>query len=198
MHLPPLQCSLTAAGFNLARLLQWALASAVVCSWLIAGWYWRDSQNLEEQAARLESSAERIQEVNRKFAAESLRQGFDLSPARTKTLAQEISFSRQVAAQHAFSWTEFLSALEETVPPRVSVNSISVAPKTAMISLSGLALSLVDVTAFVNALDAHPAFLNVVLSQHRVHQKEKDQTSHAPPRPVVEFMLTVTYRPPTG
>lgn len=198
MHVPTLQCSLAAPGFDLARALQWALAAVVVCSFLIAGWYWRDSQDLDEQAARLEASAGRIQEASRRFTAESLREGFDLSPRRTRTLAQEISFSRQVAEQHAFSWTQFLSALEETVPPRVSVNSISVTPKTAMVSLSGSALSLVDVTAFVNALDGHPAFLNANLSQHRVQEKEKDRTTHAPTRPVVEFTLTVTYRHPAG
>lgn len=195
-HVPRLHRSLATPGFDVVRLGQWSLAAVVVGSILFAGWLWWDSQALEERAARYEASAGRIQETNRKFTAESLREGFDLSETRTKTLAQEVKFSKQVAEQHTFSWTRFLSALEETVPPRVSINSVSLAPQTAVISLSGSALSLVDVTAFVSALDGHPAFRNVALSQHRVQEPGKDRKSVAASRPIVEFVLSVTYRPP--
>lgn len=196
MHLPTLHRSLAAQGFAVVRLVQWALAAVVTGAIAVTGWLWLDSHTLEEQAVQYETAAARIQEANRQFAQESFRAGFDLSETRRKTLAQEVSFSKRVAEQHAFSWTQFLSALEETVPARVSINSVALAPKEAVISLNGSALSLADVTAFVNALENHQAFRNVVLSQHRIKESVKDGEHHAPSRPTVEFTLTVTYRPP--
>jgi Tfp pilus assembly protein PilN len=155
MHLPMLHRSLAAHGFAVMHLAQWTLGAVVAGSIVVTGWLWWDSRALNEQAAQYEGAAARIQEANRQFAQESARAGFDLSETRRKTLAQEVSFSRRVAEQHAFSWTQFLSALEETVPPRVSLNSVALAPKEAVISLNGSALALADVTAFVNALENH-------------------------------------------
>jgi len=195
MHLPKLHHSLAAPGLAVVRLVQWGLATVVVSSIAVTGWLWWDSRAVEEHAVRYEMAAARMQDANRMFAQASLRAGFDLSESRRKMLAQEISFSKRVAEQHAFSWTHMLSALEETVPPRVSINSVVLAPKEAVISLSGSALALADVTAFVNALENHRAFRNVVLSQHRIKESVKDGESHTPSRPTVEFMLTVTYRP---
>ncbi len=195
MHLPTLHRSLAAHGFAVVRAAQWALTAVIVGSILMTGWLWRESQGLNEQAVQYATGAARIQETNRQFAQASLRAGFDLSDSRRKTLAQEVSFSTRVAEQHAFSWTQFLSALEETVPPHVSINAVTLAPKEAVISLNGSALALADITAFVNALENHRAFRNVILSQHRVQEPSKDRESHGPSRPTVEFTLTVTYKP---
>jgi type IV pilus assembly PilN-like protein len=198
MHLPMLHRSLAAQGFALVRLVQWSLAAVVTGSVVVAGWLWWDSRALDEQAVQYEAAATRIQEANRQFAQESLQAGFDLSETRRRALAQEVSFSKRVAEQHAFSWTQFLSALEETVPARVSLNSVALAPKEAVISLNGSALALADVTAFVNALENHRAFRNVVLAQHRVQERAKDGDHQTRSRPTIEFTLTVTYRPPAA
>jgi len=198
VHVPRLHRSLAAPGFAVVRLVQWAMAAVVAGSVLVAAWLWWDSRALEERAERYEASAGRIQDANRKFLVESLREGFDLSEARTKTLAQEITFSKQVAEQDTFSWTQLLSALEETVPPHVSINSVGLAPKSALISLSGSALSLADITAFVATLESHRSFRNVVLSQYRVQEPGKERKSPVPSRPFVEFTLSVSYRSPAG
>jgi Tfp pilus assembly protein PilN len=197
VHLPMLHRSLAAQGFAAVRLVQWALAAVVTGSIVSAGWFWWDSRVLDEQAVQYETAAARMQEANRQFAQESLRAGFDLSETRRKALAQEVSFSKRVAEQRAFSWTQFLSALEETVPLRVSLNSVALAPKEAVISLNGSALTLADVTAFVNALESHRAFRNVVLSQYRVQESSKNREHQPPSRPTVAFTLTVTYKPAT-
>lgn len=198
MHLPTLHRSLAAHGFAVVRLAQWALAAVVIGAIAVTGWLWWDSHTLEEQAVQYETAAVRIQEANRQFVQESLRAGFDLSETRLKTLNREVVFARHVTEQRAFSWTQFLSALEEAVPPRISINSVALAPKEAVISLNGSALALADVTAFVNALENHRAFRDVVLSQHRVKESVKDGEHHVPSRPTVEFTLTVTYRPPVS
>jgi Tfp pilus assembly protein PilN len=195
MRLPHLHRSLAAPGHATACLAQWALAAIVAGAILVTGWLWWDSQALEERAARYESSAGRIQEANRQFAQESLRAGFDLSDTRLKTLSREIVFARHVTEQRAFSWTQFLGALEEAVPPRISINSVALSPKEAVISLNGSALTLSDVTTFVNALENHRAFRNVVLSQHRIKEPVKDGEQHMPSRQTVEFTLTVMYKP---
>jgi Tfp pilus assembly protein PilN len=197
VHVPTLHRSLAAHGLAVVRLVQWSLAAVVTGSVVVTGWMWWDSRMLEEQAVEYETVAVRIQEANRQFAQESLRAGFDLSETRRKTLAQEVSFARRVAEQHAFSWTQFLSALEETVPAHVSLNSVALVPKEAVISLNGSARTLADVTAFVNALESHRAFRNVVLSQHRVQEPSRGREQHVLSRPTIEFTLTVTYRPAT-
>jgi Tfp pilus assembly protein PilN len=197
MRLPTLHRSLAAPGFVVVGAVQWVLATVVTGSLGVAGWLWWDSQALDEHAAQYETAAARIQEANQKFAQESLRAGFDLSESRRKTLAQEVSFARRVAEQHAFSWTQFLSALEETVPAHVSLNSVALVPKEAVISLNGSALALADVTAFVNALENHRAFRNVVLSQHRIQDSFRVGEHRAPFRQTIGFTLTVTYRPTT-
>lgn len=197
VHVPTLHRSFAAHGLAVVRLIQWSLAAVVTGSVVVTGWMWWDSRMLEEQAVQYETVAVRIQEANRQFVQESLRAGFDLSETRRKALAQEVSFARRVAEQHAFSWTQFLNALEETVPAHVSLNSVTLAPKEAVISLNGSARMFADVMAFVNALENHRAFRNVVLSQHRVQEPSKDKEQQARSRPTIEFTLTVTYRPAT-
>ena len=198
MHLPILHRSLAAPELAVVGLVQWSLTAVVTGSVVATGWLWWDSRALHEQAAQYETAAVRIQEANRKFAQESFQAGFDLSEARRKMLAQEIGFSRRVAEQHAFSWTQFLSALEETVPPHVTLNSVALAHKESVISLNGAALALVDVTTFVNALESHRAFRNVVLSQYRVQEPSTGRERQASSRQTIEFTLTVTYRPPVS
>jgi Tfp pilus assembly protein PilN len=124
-----------------------------------------------------------------------LQAGFDLSEARQQALPREVGFAKQLADQRAFSWTRMLSDLEEAVPPSVSLGSVALTPRESIVTLNGSALTLKDVTAFVNALENHRAFRDVVLSQHRVKESTKEEGHHYRQRPAVEFTLTVTYRP---
>ena len=58
--------------------------------------------------------------------------------------------------------------LEEAVPPRVSISSVTLNFKESTILLNGAVRTLPDLAAIVNSLESHSKFRKVVLSQHRV------------------------------
>src|SRR5205823_723341 len=70
------------------------------------------------------------------------------------------------------SWTRLLTDLEESVPPRISIESISVDTRESEIALDGSAMSLRDLTAFIISLEDHPAFMGAVLVRHRVLESD--------------------------
>jgi hypothetical protein len=198
LSLPTLHLSLTATGFSLLRAVQWALTFVIAVSATVALWFWWESRTIGELAAQRERATERAQETNRQFAQQASQAGRDLSEVRAKELGQQVAFVNRLTEQRAFSWTRFLSDLEEAVPPHISISSVALDFKETVITLNGTALTLKDLTAMVNKLDNHPAFRNVILSQHRFVEPAGRAESKAPgkdePR-TVEFTMTVTYRP---
>jgi len=195
MRLPILQLKLTAHGLPVVRAVQWSLVFVIAASAAVGGWLWWDSLVLDEQAAVYEAAARRVQNATGKFAQDSLQAGFDLSEGRLKVMNQEVIFSDQLLKQRAFSWTRFLSDLEDAVPPRISIASVTLGGADAAIALSGSALTLKDVTALVNSLERHPSFRNVVLSQHRVQEPAGTEEERKKMRPTIGFTLTAGYRP---
>jgi Tfp pilus assembly protein PilN len=110
-------------------------------------------------------------------------EGVDLSDTAMGRLTAQVVFANDLIAKRAFSWTRFLSDLEATVPPRVSINSIRLDFKDAVIAIGGSALSLKDLTTFIISLEDHRAFKDATLLHHRVQDND-----------VVEFSLTVRYQ----
>ncbi|MDA2910601.1 PilN domain-containing protein [Nitrospiraceae bacterium AH_259_D15_M11_P09] len=200
MKPPRLHLALTAHGFGVLRAAQWAMAVVILGSLLSAGWLWQDSRDLEEQAIRYERAAERLHDRNRQFATYARQEGFDVSEQRNQALAREVAFANTLIEKRGFSWTRFLGDLEETVRPQVSIASVKLDFQGSTITLAGSALTLKDLTAFVNTLENHVSFQNVVLSQHQVRQDEKQgsrRTAGSKNRPsrFVEFQMKVSYRP---
>jgi len=193
--LPRLSVSLAGRGFELLRAAQWAMALVIVGSLGSAAWMWWDSRAIVEAAAKYEQAAERVRETSRQFLAQASRAGLDLSDRRIKALNREVDFANQLLEKRAFSWTRFLSQLEDAVPPHVSISSVLLSFKDSTITLNGTALTLKDVTALVNNLENHPAFHDVVLSQHRFKESGDGKISGQDPSGMVEFTLTVMYRP---
>ena len=198
LSLPILQLSLTATGFSLLRALQWSLTFVIAASATVALWFWWDSRVIAELAAQREHATERAQETNRQFVQQASQAGMDLSDARANELGHQVAFVNRLTEQRAFSWTRFLSDLEEAVPPHISISSVALDFKEIVITLNGTALTLKDLTTLVNKLENHPAFRNVVLSQHRFQEQAGRGESNAPGKDearTVEFTMTVTYRP---
>src|SRR5438445_8520330 len=110
-------------------------------------------------------------------------EGVGLCDAARARLTAQVAFTNDLIAKRAFSWTRFLSDLEETVPPRVSINSIRLDFKDAVIAIGGSALSLKDLTTFIVSLEDHRAFKDANLLQHRVRDND-----------IVDFSLTVRYQ----
>lgn len=188
---PSLNLSLAPQELWLFRAAQWLMGLLIIGSVLLAGWSWWDSRSLAEEVAQYELAAARTQEANRQFLEDAARAGVNLSDERLKALPREVAFTNQLLEHRAFSWTRFLNDLEESVPPSVSVGSVTVNFKDSLIALNGTARSLKDLTALVNSLEGHASFRNVVLSQHSFRESEgpRDGTG------MLEFTLTVTYRP---
>lgn len=196
--LPTLHLSLTATGFSLLRALQWSLTFVIAGSVTVALWFWWDSRVIAELAAQREHATERAQETNRQFVQQASQAGMNLSETRATELGHQVAFVNRLTEQRALSWTRFLSDLEEAVPPYISISSVALDFKETVITLNGTALTLKDLTTLVNKLDNHPAFQNVILSQHRFLEPGARGESTSPGKDetrTVEFTMTVTYRP---
>jgi len=185
---------LRSKGFGVLHTAQWLMSLVVLVVIAYAGWLWWEGRLLEMAAQPYEASTHRAMEASGTYVKQARQAGYDLSEERLKGLEQEVAFTNQMVAKHAFSWTRFLTDLEEAVPPHISIGSVglSLKDKVYTIQLSGAASSLRDLTKFVNSLEAHPAFQQVVLSHH---QKRPQEALQKVAPNAVEFSLTVTYRP---
>ena len=199
--LPRLHLPLTASGFGVLRAAQVVMSLVILGVSTAAVWFWVESQMLNRAATPYEDSTQRILEVTGTYVKEAKQAGYDVSDERLKGLEQEVSFTNQMLAKRAFSWTRFLTDLEEAVPPNVSIGSVALSFKDGVstIALTGSALGLRDLTTLVNGLESHPTFRQVVLSHHQTQgsPESADGPSRDKDGPrAVEFSLTVTYRPP--
>jgi Tfp pilus assembly protein PilN len=117
--------------------------------------------------------------------AEAQQEGIDLSGPSLQQLPAEVSLANQLLTKRNFSWTQFLSALETAIPQHVSIKSIRLDPGNAVVHMTGLAVTVEDVTALTVTLQDHAVFRDPVLGQHRMG-----------PDGLVEFDLTLRYRQP--
>ncbi len=161
-----------------------ALALIAVALIGLIAWDFQQARAIEEQAAAVEQSLARVREQDSRLLLQAQAEGFDLSDAALQRLPREVAFANHVIAKRVFSWTRFLTDLEEAVPPRIAINSIRLDSKESVITLAGLALTLKDLTALIISLEDHRAFQDAVLGQHRVLESD-----------TVEFTLTVRYHP---
>jgi len=199
--LPSLHLPLTANGFGVLRAAQVVMSLVIVGAITAAVWFWMESQMLNRAAAPYEASTQRIIEITGTYVKEAKQAGYDVSDERLKGLEQEVAFTNQMLAKRAFSWTRFLTDLEEAVPPRVSIASVALNFKEGVstITLTGSARGLRDLTALVGGLESHAAFRQVVLSHHQTQGPPgmaDGQSQEKNGLRAVEFSLTVMYRPP--
>jgi Tfp pilus assembly protein PilN len=141
---------------------------------------WLAFQDLQELQSRLDQAREQDQQLIKEAQA----QGFDLSEAALRQLPSEVALANQLLAKRNFSWTHFLSGLEEVIPPRVSIKGVRLDPASAVIHMTGAAATVEDVTALTLKLQSHPVFHDPVLGQHHLGNDG-----------LVEFDLKLKYRP---
>jgi hypothetical protein len=148
----------------------------------LIAWDFQQAKALETQVAAVENALARVRDQDSRLQLQAKTEGLDVSDAAFQRLPVEVAFANQVIAKRIFSWTRFLSDLEEAVPVRVAIHSIRLDVKGSMIALNGSALTLQDLTALIIGLEDHRAFRDAVLGRHHV----KDNG-------LVEFTLTVRY-----
>ena len=163
-----------------------ACAALGLVSLLLVGliaWNVQEARAIRAQATEVERALARVQEQDRQVQLRAQLEGVDLSDPAMGRLTAQVVFANDLITKRAFSWTLFLSDLEETVPARVSINSLRLDFKNAVIAIGGSALSLKDLTTFIISLEDHRAFKDATLLQHQVHDNDS-----------VEFSLTVRYQ----
>jgi hypothetical protein len=159
---------------NLSRRYRWYIGparvlivaiSAVLC--LVMLWDLRQAWNIGQDNEAMTATLARVREQDRELLAKVSRQGMDLSDSAIQMLPKEVAFANQLIAKRGFSWTRFLSELEQSIPPRIAVNSIRLDPASSVVHLTGSALTLEDVTALTVTFQDHARFKDPVLGQHR-------------------------------
>lgn len=165
------------------------LVLMVVCGVLgvMMGWDIVQTIWTYQEARAIQGRLERVREQDQQLLAEAKQQQIDLSESSLQGLPAEVALANQLLAKRNFSWTQFLSGLEEVIPPRVAIESVRLDPGSAVIHLTGSAISLEDVTALTVKLQDHQTFHDPVLGQHRTGSTG-----------LVEFDLMLRYRPPQG
>lgn len=167
--------------------LRRASAALAAVSLLLIGvivWDLWEARALQAQAAVVERALARVQEQDRRVQHQAQTEGMDLSDGAMGKLSGDVVFANELIAQRVFSWTRFLSDLEDAVPTGVSIKHIRLDSKGAAVTIGGSALSLKDLAAFVISLEDHRAFADANLLEHRVQETN-----------VVDFSVTAHYQP---
>ena len=155
------------------------------CVLLVIGICWNLGQAMltYQESLTIEADMNRIRQQDRDLIAAAGQEGIDLSEEALKTLPSEVELANQLLGKRTFSWTMFLTELEQATPPHLSLSSVRLDQAGTMVRLTGTAPTLDDITSFTVGLQDHATFSDPVLAQHRVG-----------PSGLVEFDVTVQYR----
>ena len=167
-YLRPVRAALMASCVGFCMAIVWSIAQTVL------GY---------EEVRRMSAELERIRQQDQQVLAEATQEGIDLSDQAMQQLPAEVALANQLLEKRTFSWTAFLAGLEQAIPPRLALTSVRLEPGGTLVHLTGSAMTLEDLTAFLVGLQDHPKFKDPVLAQHRVG-----------PSGLVEFDVTVRYR----
>jgi Tfp pilus assembly protein PilN len=156
-----------------------------ICVLLVIGICWglRHAILTYQESIAIQAELERVRQQDRDLIAEARREGIDLSDEALKRLPVEVELANQLLDKRTFSWTKFLTELEQTIPSRLALSSVRLDQAGTMVRLTGTATSLEDITTFTVGLQDHATFKDPILAQHRVG-----------PNGLVEFDVTLQYR----
>jgi hypothetical protein len=168
IYLAPAKFALQLMAVAIGAWVTWSAAQA-----------WFAFHDLQDIEARLEEARQQDQQLVKDAQGE----GLDLSDAALRQLPAEVALANQLLAKRNFSWTHFLSRLEQVIPPRVSIKGVRLDPASAVIHMTGAASTVEDITALTVKLQSHPVFHDPVLGEH-----------HLGNNGLVEFDLKLKYR----
>ena len=155
------------------------------CVLLSAAIFWGLAQAMMtyQECRTIEMELDRVRQQDLNLIAEAGREGINLSPQALNRLSFEVELANQLLEKRMFSWTKFLTELEQAVPPRLALSSVRLDQTGTTVRLTGNAMSLEDITAFTMGLQNHATFTDPVLAQHRAGSNG-----------LVEFDVAVQYR----
>ena len=147
------------------------------------GWNLRKAILMYQASLSIRAELDRIRQQDLDLIAEARHEGIDLSEEALKRLPFEVELANQLLGKRTFSWTKFLTELEQAIPLRLALSSVRLDQAGTMVRLTGTAMSLEDITAFTVGFQDHATFKDPILAQHRVG-----------PNGLVEFDVTLQYR----
>ncbi len=155
------------------------------CVLLVIGICWNIRQAIltHQASSAIQAELDRVRQQDLDLIAEARHEGIDLSEEALKRLPSEVELANQLLGKRTFSWTQFLTELEQAIPPRLALSSVRLDQAGTMVRLTGTAMSLEDITIFTVGLQDHATFKDPILAQHRVG-----------PNGLVEFDVTLHYR----
>jgi Tfp pilus assembly protein PilN len=155
------------------------------CILLVIGICWdlRQAILTYQESFTIQAELDRVRQQDRDLIAMARREGIDLSEEALKKLPFEVELANQLLDKRTFSWTKFLTDLEQAIPSRLALSSVRLEQAGTMVRLTGTATSLEDITTFTIGLQDHATFKDPTLAQHRVG-----------PNGLVEFDVTLQYR----
>lgn len=136
-----------------------------------------------QESLSIQGELDRVRQQDLDLIAEARHEGIDLSEEALKRLPSEVELANLLLEKRTFSWTKFLTELEQAIPSRLALSSVRLDQAGTMVRLMGTATSLEDITTFTLGLQDHVTFKDPVLAQHRVG-----------PSGLVEFDVTMQYR----
>lgn len=155
------------------------------CAVLLLGILWNFGQAVSgyQESLTIAAELDRVRQQDDQLVAEARQEGIDLSEGALQRLPAEVALANQLLEKRTFSWTKFMSGLEQAIPPSLALSSVRLDTGGTTVHLTGTAISLEDITAFTVGLQDHPTFKDPVLAQHRVGTNG-----------LVEFDVTLRYR----
>lgn len=155
---------------------------AMACVWI--AWTVTLAADRLAELREMQIRLDQVREQDRQLVAGAQQEGMDLSAPILQTLPAEVSLANELLAKRSFSWTQFLSGLEEAIPQRVSIKSVRLDSVGGTIHLTGAAITVEDMTALTVKFQDHPVFRDPVLGQHHIGGDG-----------LVEFDLSLKYNP---
>lgn len=169
-YVAPARLALVALSGIIGIAILWSVTQAVITL--------RDWQDLQ-------AGFDQVRMQDAQLLAQVQQDGMDFSGPSLQQLPTEVSLANQLLTKRHFSWTQFLSTLEAAIPQQVSIKSIRLDPGSAVVHMTGSAVTIENVMALTVTLQDHAVFHDPVLGQHRVGLDG-----------LVEFDLTLRYRQP--
>jgi len=169
-YVAPARLALVALSGIIGIAILWSVTQAVITL--------RDWQDLQ-------AGFDQVRMQDAQLLAQVQQEGMDFSGPSLQQLPTEVSLANQLLTKRYFSWTQFLSTLEAAIPQQVSIKSIRLDPGSAVVHMTGSAVTIENVMALTVTLQDHAVFHDPVLGQHRVGLDG-----------LVEFDLTLRYRQP--
>ncbi|MDC8449194.1 MAG: PilN domain-containing protein [Nitrospira sp.] len=155
------------------------------CVLLALGIFWnlRQMSLVYQECRIIEAELDRVRQQDRDLIVEARHEGIDLSEEALKKLPFEVQLANQILEKRTFSWTRFLTELEQAIPSHLALISVRLDQTGTMVRLKGTATSFEDITTFTVGLQDHVIFKDPILAQHRVA-----------PNGLVEFDIALQYR----